>query len=299
VPDDPPIVYTTTRTKPLAEVLASDVPRGLSPDDVATDGAGAPEPEDFTEHRNVERLRFVGTEETLLLHRETHPDPEPEAESIDIGLQPVPPRLIPLQANPTLHMSDIRSRRFNLLERGSSLADVRDISDEFEAALDNIAENPPPFLTEEIRGFEDAEVIHLGHPSEPVALNPDGEVRFRHPSSAEINLGDTEGIGFYGQTPQEDGGSIIQGNGGDLTLRTGRAGHSEGAGVVHPEPEPERGSDDWWATRVNMPGAVFYLRKRVTTLPDARSALIRVLERRAETAPPTWAERIMDDDDED
>ena len=33
----PSITYTTERSKPLAEVMASDVPRGLSPDDVATD----------------------------------------------------------------------------------------------------------------------------------------------------------------------------------------------------------------------------------------------------------------------
>ena len=36
-PCEPVIVYTTAKVKPLAELRPSDVPRGLDPDDMATD----------------------------------------------------------------------------------------------------------------------------------------------------------------------------------------------------------------------------------------------------------------------
>ena len=42
--EQPAIVFTTLRTKPLAELTAADIPRGLEPEDVATDYAPEPEP---------------------------------------------------------------------------------------------------------------------------------------------------------------------------------------------------------------------------------------------------------------
>jgi hypothetical protein len=115
----------------------------------------------------------------------------------------------------------------------------------------------------------------------PPGLNPDGSLRLGQPQSLRHFGGD---ISLHEGSPDY---------GGNLVVFSGQGEVSDS--VRSPE---YYASEAWWKNN-QMPGAVFQLIRKPKTLPEARSAFLRVLERRAETAPPTWGERLMQDEDDD
>jgi hypothetical protein len=221
-----------------------------------------PDEPEAPRREQVERIQSVGSDE-VVEHRSPAP---PEHEAIDIGLRRQEMGYLDLPANPTSNIADIRPRRFDIIEREQSEGGLR-LGDEAQQFwLGRQSDEPNLHL-------EGAQTLQLGGPQP-------GENRIMSGGDLIIRAGSgTEG----------DVGEVAFGTGGQLQYADG----------PFLPPEPEHGSLEWWQTKVNLTGAVFHFRRKITTLPQARSSLLSVLEARAKTAPPTWGELIMADDDED